>query len=717
MTAAEAALALVYADLATSVPALATHISAEGALTAWHYNGGAGSYFSTSPYKYSGGVFSSNRRADEVRPLLQASFEADRAAFLDAATDSDDARSWALVDEQPPFHPGARAVTPITWWDPTEYDRHVAYNAAANVRGNLAKPLLLFRSGVGLPIVGTGGRTTPALVAAYLASQPEGARVLTLGDSPGAWGVPVVGGAANGRVAMYEREFDHATRRGLGLATWQTAMLDPASDWNVFWAALWAEGETLLGVGNGYRLLDHLSYDVERAYQFWKLQSGGLGGETWTTIFSDPEWETLRTTFFLPVLSQAVWNTFATWNFSTDERVFLVDAALRADYVAKTAPVWAIPLAFFPRCRTNEYDRAFVAAGTRPVASAAANYATPYGIGATGATDGAFAPYGVDFLARWDRWHWPTLTAQSGSGASAGTAAQRVWRMLIAHVAMLQSIQAASSKQRLHYFSNPHVTQTIFGIAGDVRSWAELVLHAALPDCDTILYTYKTNPDGSSSPAKLEHYQAYIDLVAERDQVVGYAGAWPEPQAPFDEVDVMLRPAIVSKVWAGWRWIWRVTPNPFLPQPGISEVGTSTGPGVRFDWGGDRVLEIPRGKIVRVPGSLATLGWWVEQPVPKRFRYSGCVPVGTTAVQIVPAPLPNWARRLLLRADVDATDLVHLGNSSSVNATNGNANCGMPLDAGEEHTYELGRDSDGGDETGVWAKAASGTQYVHWWAE
>jgi len=716
MTAAEAALVLVYANLAASVPAIASHYSAEGALTVWGWNGGAGSYFSTSPYRYSGGVFSSNRRPDQVRPLLQASYEADRAAFIDAATDSEDGRGWALVDELPPIHPGPRVITKITFFDENQYTRLLAYDPTANARANLVQPIQVFRSAsASLAIIGAGGLSV-AQIAAALAAKPAGCRAIKMGDigAPNgpAWGVPVVGGAANGRVAMFEREFDTATRRGLGMNTWQTAMLDSGSDWIAFWDALLAQGEALLGTGHGHELVDEVILDVERLYSFWNLRFGGSssqGGETWTTIFSDSEWSTLRTTFFLPVLAQGVWDDFANWNIQTDERAFAVDACLKADYVAKWAPVAAEITDRFS-CTVHDYDQGFVAVGTRPVVSAAAKYAPPYGLGGAIGNRNSFAAYGADFIAEWRRWHWPTLSQQVGTGGTAGTAAERVWRMLVAHLSQIQSLDAASTVGRYQYLSDPDATSTIFGAAGDLRSWAELVLHATLAECDVSFYDW-------TDAAKIAHLRSFVDLIAERDELVGFAGAKAEPQAPFDEVDVMRRPAIVSKVFAGWRWIWRVTPNPFLAAPKIIDVGTINGPGIRFDWGGGRVLEIPRGKLVRVAGSMATSGYWVEQPLAKRFRYSGSVALGTTPQQIVPAPLPNWARRLLVRSNIDATDLVHAGNSGSVNGTKGNANCGWPLDAGEERSFELSRDIDGGDETGVWARAASGTQFVHWWVE
>jgi len=715
MTAAEAALALVYADLAASVPAVASHLTAEGGLTAWAWNSGAGTYFSTSPYRYQGGVFSANRRADQVRPLLQASYESDRAAFISSATNSNDARGSALVDEMPPVQPGPPAVTKICWWGPYQtysLDGLTAYDASANHRSNLVRPVTMFRSGAGLPIIGAEGLATVAQVAAYLAAQPAGCRALNMGDSPGAWGIPVSSGAATGRVAMFEREFDHATRRGIGLTTWQTAMLDPASEWITFWADLLAQGESLLGLGNGYKLLDYLVIDVERAYRFWNLQGGGLGGETWTDIFGDPGWDTLRTTFFLPVLSQLVWNTYATWDFANDERCFAIDAALRADYLDKWAPVAAIATARFPQLRVGDYDHAAVAIGTRPVTSPAAAYATPYGVAGGVGTKSSYASYGADYIAEWRRWHWPTLVEQAGTpgNGQAGTVAQRVWRMMVAHVSMIQSIDSASTQPRESWLSDAHATLTVFGLANDLAMWAELTLHATLAECDVNFYAY-------DATTKRSQLRAAIDLIAERDQVVGYAGARAEPQAPFDEVDVMRRPYLASKALAGWRWIWRVTPNPFLAAPKIDEQNTSTGPGVTFDWSGGRVLEIPRGTIVRVAGSLATAGYWVEQPLPKRFRYGGSVPVGTDAVQLVPAPLPNWTRRLFVRLDPAATDLVYVGFSAAVNGTKGNANCGWPLDAGEERGVELSRDVDGGDETHVWLQAVSGTQYVTWWAE
>jgi hypothetical protein len=89
------------------------------------------------------------------------------------------------------------------------------------------------------------------------------------------------------------------------------------------------------------------------------------------------------------------------------------------------------------------------------------------------------------------------------------------------------------------------------------------------------------------------------------------------------------------------------------------------------------------------------------------------VAITTTPARIIATSTRRTLQYLILRAALANSATIFVGASASVNGTNGDINCGWPLRPGEVKEIPINESIDPGDETDVWAVAASGTQYVH----
>lgn len=691
------------AAIGTAQSGTPDYLSADGALAYWGWSAGAGAYYSTAPYRY--GVpltWNNNRRAHEVRKLLAQAFAEDASAFVAAATAGDDARAAALVAAEPPVAAGARALTNIYHWSantdvtPNNYAAYLARYPDADARGNLVDYVPIWYG-----IHGGGAAAPPnaATVASLLAARPAGRRCIKLHSFNCFGAIPVTSGAASGRYAIMEREFDHATRIGLSLVNWQTQMLDAGSAWRAFWSDLLAAG--------GPSIVDYIFDSLERAPRFALLANWGGNSypERWSDIFTDASWssgESLRA-LVLPALDQTVWDTWNTWNFQEDERCFLFDAWMQAYWRAKWEPVWKIVTDSFPDVAISSYDHGSLAVGNRPTASAPSATSAPYGNGPYVSDGAARRKSSVACYGLYDskRWRWDSL--DSPTDAASGD--QRAWNATLQAVSLIDSQAAASRFRHEVWLTAP----ALYYYGGAESLGREVILQALLDDADCNFYN--TNGGLGAAPAITpEQHQLFVDLVAERDRVIGYAAARldppPPPQLNYAQT------YIARRSWSGNRWIWRITPQPGL---GATRIDRLAGETLRLTFADSRTLEIPRGRLIVPPGgTLAPGGYWVEQRPPRRPRRAGSVAVTTTAAQPCPAPAKDWSRRLTVRADAANTDIVYLGASSAVNGTAGSADCGFPLAAGEERTFPLSTFQDAADETGLWAVAASGTQYLHW---
>ncbi len=91
----------------------------------------------------------------------------------------------------------------------------------------------------------------------------------------------------------------------------------------------------------------------------------------------------------------------------------------------------------------------------------------------------------------------------------------------------------------------------------------------------------------------------------------------------------------------------------------------------------------------------------------------GSATLTTSAARLIAANVGRIRSYVLVRASLDNSDKIFVGNSASVNGTDGDPNCGWPLRPGEAREFEVNESVDAGDETDIWAVAASGTQYAH----
>jgi hypothetical protein len=706
MTAAEASRALtIVVDgeaSAADVGAPDSYHTAEGALSVWHWNGGAGSYVSTSPYRYAGGIFNSNRTAHEVRERLKRAFESDRTAFLAVIT-SNDARASALCAADPSVASGtAGVVTPIAMWNPNELNNLLAAFPTANSRGNLCRPVTTQR----LSAAQGGGLPNVASVVSQLAALPAGQRILKLADNRAIYRLPISGGSADGRFALLSREFDTAApAKGLSLLAWKNAVTTPGSDWITFWDQLLAQG--------GTGIVDLVLFDIEARERFATIKAAPnktlTHPETWDDFFAQAEWnagENFRQNVFKPVLSQAVWDTWRDWDTHNDERCFAIDAALRQYWRGMWAPVLAIIRNRFPAVAIYAYDEAVTAAGTRPTASATDYTESPLG------SDGAFAPTSTSIAIYGTYWNRTFYWRNRGSTVYNPSGAARAWAALVQGVALVQSQQAASTLPRQVFVTYEGFTPEI----GEL--YRELVLHALLDDVSLAFYNSAGGIPSGGEPISPSRQKQIVDLVAERDLVVGYTRAYAEPGAPIQSYAL---PYLASRAYAGGRWVWRLTPNPTLAPPTITPGAELT---LVFETG--ETLRIPGGNLFTPPGgSLAPAGYWIIQPAQspavesaRRLYGHGSIAIGTTPVQVVPAPPRAWCRRLVVRASEDnGAALIYLGASAAVNGINGDPNCGWPLAAGEERRWPLRVFVDGGHTDGLWAVASSGTAYLIWEAQ
>lgn len=91
----------------------------------------------------------------------------------------------------------------------------------------------------------------------------------------------------------------------------------------------------------------------------------------------------------------------------------------------------------------------------------------------------------------------------------------------------------------------------------------------------------------------------------------------------------------------------------------------------------------------------------------------GSPTVTTAPARLIAANVGRIRSYVLVRASFENTAKIYVGSSAAVNGTLGDPNCGWPLDPGEAKEFEVNESVDAGDETDIWAVAASGTQYAH----
>jgi hypothetical protein len=116
MSAAEAAIAVHRVGPATPT-AGRPELTAEGALSDWGYNAGAGVYTSGAYTSNALAIGSMRKRPDEIRGLMKTDFDGDPSGFINAVA-ANDSRAYELIANEPPVAAGPPAFTRIFYWDP-----------------------------------------------------------------------------------------------------------------------------------------------------------------------------------------------------------------------------------------------------------------------------------------------------------------------------------------------------------------------------------------------------------------------------------------------------------------------------------------------------------------------------------------------------------------------------------------------------------------------
>lgn len=402
---------------------------AEGVLSYLHANLGRGGFFSTSPYKWSGGILLSNRRPDEVRTLLKDGFNADRAGFLSVFSDE---RAQELVTAQARYGSLAfsqEAKSNIFIWQKTEWADVLAIDATLDDRGNCIVPIDCNYTDT------SGSPPSAATIGALLLAQPEGRRYLrTHNSNVRFWGIydaNAVGtylSSTNTGVAVKYPIFDaprtHATRKGFSMEWYRTEMAKTTSAVAVFAAALRVYGEAQLGPGNGHKILDGYCIDVEEGRSSYHLLLPQFTGDTITAAMSDSTWETMRKNHLWPInMPDAYWTAVAALAYNVgpygDERCFLLDASL--DYYYRNS--LALFFSHFERefsdkpggLNLHSYHDGRHAPGTISERSSAQN--PVIGTGARVGTSSVSVYGGVEGTYA-NRWYWPTRSVQTLSGSN-----------------------------------------------------------------------------------------------------------------------------------------------------------------------------------------------------------------------------------------------------------------------------------------------------------
>ena len=409
LTTSELCAALVaYGYIDDPAPTISDKHSAESGLSYLDWNNGAGSYYSTSPYRYAGGVLKNNKRAHEIRALLNTQYDADKALFLDHVTASSDSRAAALIADMPP---GADVGTvthhKVLMWDASV--KTAVMNGAPTIDqyNQIIWPCLAFYGQGGV----NGDTYSINAVDTLLAAEPQGRRWLKMADYNPLWAIPVFLGGV-WKYALFDNELTSTTRRGLSMESVKSQITNANSKWRQFWRDLKAKGEARYGIGNAAQLLDGVIMDAERMKLFWMLQGGyGTPAETFTDVFADSYWADFRDNRIKPALTQTVWDTYATWTYSSDERAFLYDAWLTKYYSEYFQAIAQIARDEFghPTLAVVEYEIGMHSGGTQSVLPSAAAFQAPYGTGANVLGAVSTSVYGAH---NGYRWNWPTLNNQ-----------------------------------------------------------------------------------------------------------------------------------------------------------------------------------------------------------------------------------------------------------------------------------------------------------------
>lgn len=321
-----------------------------------------------------------------------------------------------------------------------------------------------------------------------------------------------------------------------------------------------------------------------------------------------------------PELDDSVWRQYQSLTPLVGEVRIAFDTAMYEYCAGYVSRLLASARTIVPGLRTLDYDNHYYASHDYYF-----GYSHLRGAG-EGAGMSAVNLYGdaaTGSLAR--RWNWQLN--QVDEEPSGHDVWQEQWAQFSAQLMHLRKVVAAGDGIPFCPWLTTEVnTLNRMGTAG---LWSEVALHAVL-NADGYVGFYQSATDPSVFPPGYTDQQIadaqkkLIDVVAEADAVLAYASA-RDPGLAIDQVELSLdmtrddfdpgtggpyAPAIAyARVYAGNRWVWRVTPNPT-----ISTTVSQSEMKVRFD-NELGYLHVPRGTLHAASRSaLAPLGYWVEQP-------------------------------------------------------------------------------------------------------
>jgi hypothetical protein len=340
------------------------------------------------------------------------------------------------------------------------------------------------------------------------------------------------------------------------------------------------------------------------------LTSAGAGTnyalrESWAQVVNDPNWTANHGTLtsgvrgmITPVMEQEVWKAIPQMTPNVNEIAFNYDAHADHYFSKYFSNLLAQCKTIYPALNISDYEMGTACPGTIYTVQSAGE--CQYGAGHTASGVSAPPMYG-DWYG--ERWEWGALANVGFSG----TAGENQWAAFSTQIMRLRSSLAANNAPSLQPWLS-HELYTAYQMMGSAGLWAELILHASLLSSGVVNYYQPTGTFGAISDAAIAaEERRFIDLIEEMDDVLANPSL-PEAGQP---IATYKEAFLVSRAWAGSRFVSRVTPNPNA----TSQSATEDAAGVTFS-NSLGALTITRGTIhASSQSALAPIGYWVEQGV------------------------------------------------------------------------------------------------------
>lgn len=335
------------------------------------------------------------------------------------------------------------------------------------------------------------------------------------------------------------------------------------------------------------------------------ISSGGTGAITaqWVTetadeIFADSGWSTFRDSTFQPAgLDQTnVWDkcnlhVANTYTWYTQNFPFLYEAYMHKYYIDSLNVAVSVFTDYFPDLRVNCYDAGMMST-LYSWDLCNEQHGKPFGIGSTVAGGDTTYLYGATMTSDY-RWNW-RLSSDGSVDTLSGTANEKKWTYFAMDYSRHMAMARASTNTKTPWIAYDTLAGQ-YANWGTAGLWQEVVLHASLASSEINFY--------NEAATSLQH-KNLAALLKERDAIALY-----EPGIVRGVYVPTLSPKyLYTKVWCGYRWVSRYTPNTTL-SPTWAQVGSD----VVITYGDATTTTISNATLTAYAGTLATLGFWVEQ--------------------------------------------------------------------------------------------------------